>query len=184
MQIQPSRFNIYLACLLTLGMACGCQSPEKKREKKLSFLRVHMEAQNPIKDRTPLISVFRAAPTQMYVEPRPFVTEESVKDAKVVDTMGGFALRIELDRSGRHLLEQYTSASANKTRRLAIFSRFADPAKDKAELERWLGAPMVSQAITNGVLTFTPDASREEAEQIAVGLQNVAKKLGTGKEPW
>jgi hypothetical protein len=42
---------------------------------------------------------------------------------------------------------------------------------------RWLAAPVIPRRISNGVLTFTPDASREEADLIAIGLNNVAKKV-------
>ena len=46
---------------------------------------------------------------------------------------------------------------------------------------RWLAAPLVQTHITDGLLVFTPDATREEADQIAAGLNTVAKKLQTGK---
>ena len=58
-----------------------------------------------------------------------------------------------------------------KDRRIAIFSQFG-PA-------RWLGAPIYQQKISNGVVFFTPDASRSEAERIVRGLNNVARKLKT-----
>jgi hypothetical protein len=44
---------------------------------------------------------------------------------------------------------------------------------------RWLAAPVISHRIGDGVLVFTPDATREEAEEIALGLNNVAKKTHT-----
>jgi hypothetical protein len=34
------------------------------------------------------------------------------------------------------------------------------------------------------VLTFTPDASREETEQIVLGLNNVAKKVREKETIW
>jgi hypothetical protein len=36
----------------------------------------------------------------------------------------------------------------------------------------------MNKRITDGVLVFTPDTTREEAENIALGLNNVAKSLG------
>ena len=42
---------------------------------------------------------------------------------------------------------------------------------------RWLAAPVISHRISDGVLVFTPDATREEAEEIALGLNNVSKKV-------
>jgi preprotein translocase subunit SecD len=182
MQIRSRSFNIYLALAATAGLLCACQSPEKKRIKSETSLRVHIEAQNPIPDRTRQVSVFRQAPIQLYIEPNPFLNEEYVKDARVVETYGGFALRIELNRSGRNLAEQYTTG--NLSRRLAIFAHFADPTQmteEKPGVGRWLAAPRIAQSITNGMLVFTPDATRAEADQIALGLRNAAKKM---KSTW
>jgi murein DD-endopeptidase MepM/ murein hydrolase activator NlpD len=41
---------------------------------------------------------------------------------------------------------------------------------------RWLAAPIITRRISNGVLVFTPDCSREEADQLVLGLNNVAKE--------
>jgi preprotein translocase subunit SecD len=178
MLVQAMRFNIYLAGFLALGILCGCQSPSKKAEKRPGFLRVHIEAPARVSSQT--ATVFRQAPTEINLEPRPFLTEEYVRTASVVDVLGGFALRIEFNRSGAYLLEQYTAG--NLTRRLLIFSHWIDPEDPKKEVDRWIGAPRISQTMKGGVLMFTPDASREEAERIALGLRNSAKKLGTAKQ--
>jgi preprotein translocase subunit SecD len=85
--------------------------------------------------------------------------------------VGGFALRIQFDHRGTILLEEYTTA--NRGRMVAIFSQFGDELKDY----RWLAAPVISRPITDGVLIFTPDTNREEAEEIATGLNNVSKKV-------
>jgi preprotein translocase subunit SecD len=98
------------------------------------------------------------------------LTELNVSSAKVVEVMGGFALQIEFNHSGNMLLEQYTAA--NPGRHLAVFSLFGK----KKEESRWLGAPIIAHRISNGILIFTPDASRDEAERIAAGLNNYAKK--------
>ena len=41
-----------------------------------------------------------------------------------------------------------------------------------------------AKAATGGTLTFTPDATREEAEVIASGLTRVAKKMGNEPRSW
>ena len=41
-----------------------------------------------------------------------------------------------------------------------------------------MAAPRIARRISNGVISFTPDATRDEAEQIAIGLNNVAIKNG------
>jgi hypothetical protein len=39
---------------------------------------------------------------------------------------------------------------------------------------------MTNKRISDGVLVFTPDASREEADRIVLGLNNVAKEAQKG----
>jgi hypothetical protein len=65
------------------------------------------------------------------------------------------------------LLDGATSANHNK--RIAIFARFPK--------ERWLGSPVIQKRIGNGIITFTPDCTREEADRLVRGLNNVAKKI-------
>jgi len=109
------------------------------------------------------------------VEKSPFLTEGEVSEAKVVEVMGGFTLRVQFDRQGTWLLEQYSSA--NRGKRFAIFSQFVSAPDTKLNEGRWLAAPKISKRITDGALIFTPDTTREEAQQIALGLNNVAKKV-------
>ena len=40
---------------------------------------------------------------------------------------------------------------------------------------RWLAAPLITHRIGDGVLAFTPDMSRAEADQFVLGLNNVAQ---------
>ena len=42
---------------------------------------------------------------------------------------------------------------------------------------RWLAAPVISRRIDNGVLVFTADCERDEADQLVLGLNNVAKQI-------
>lgn len=178
MVIQPTRFNIYLLCLALLAPAAGCRSPESRREKQLATIRVHLEV-NP--DGTGLgepVPIYRAHPTLVNVDKGPFLTEGDVAEARVtLDTLGGFALQIQFAPRGTLLLEQYTAVNPGK--RFAIFSEFGE----KFAEHRWLGAPIIARRIPNGVLAFTPDATREEAEQIARGLNNVAIKTGNLTKP-
>jgi hypothetical protein len=61
------------------------------------------------------------------------------------------------------------ATSANHNRRVAVFARWPEG--------RWLASPMIHKRIADGVLTFTPDCTREEAVRIVRGLNNVAKKI-------
>lgn len=183
MKIRASRFNLYLIFLLALGIVAGCASPEhkeKSEEKKLlSTLRLHQEISPDPLGRSENAEVDRQNPVRFTVDKEPFLTEASVKEAKVIDVTGGFALQIQFDRQGTWLLEQYT---AKPSKHILVASQFMGPGEEKINAGRWLGAPMVRTHITDGLLIFTPDASREEARRIALGLNNVAKKLATGED--
>ena len=174
------RFNIYLLCLL-VACASGCQSPEKKlakkKEKQISTLAVHLEVIPDTMDFSRTIQVFRDKPVDVTIDKRPFLTELDVAEAKIVEDRGGWALQIQFVRHGAWLLEQYTTTNPGK--HMAIFSSFG---LDKKEA-RWLGAPLITKRISNGTLTFTPDATREEAQEIIFGLNHVAKEVAE-KSKW
>jgi len=107
------------------------------------------------------------------------LTEGNVKEAKVIDTPGGFAVQLQFDEQGTWLLEEYTTANRNK--HIVIASQFVAPGEEKINKGRWLAAPKIGTHITDGLFSFTPDATREEAERIAAGINNVAHKLASGE---
>jgi 5-enolpyruvylshikimate-3-phosphate synthase len=103
-----------------------------------------------------------------YIDRSPFLHEGYVKRAAVVTNLNSYGIEIEFDHQGALVLDSVSTSY--KSRHIAIFSDFSPAQK------RWLAAPLVNNRITNGVLNFTPDASREEAERIVRGLNNVAGK--------
>jgi hypothetical protein len=166
---RPSRFNIYLLLLAALVSLTGCQSPETKRAKQLATVRVHLEINPYPPGRSQVVSVLRTSPMQLNVEKGPFLNEIHVASAEVAETTGGFALVIRFNKKGQWLLEQYTAANSN--RRLAIRCQWGVTPKVE---DRWVAAPLITRIIKDGVLTFTPDATKDDAEQIAIGLRNFA----------
>jgi hypothetical protein len=180
MMIHWSRFNIYLVLALALGLSCGCNTEEHKRGKVVAALQVYEEVSRGPNTPSQEVSIFRNHPVKFNLGKKPFLTEKFVKEAKVVNVVGGFALQFQLDRQGTWLLEQYSTA--NHGMHMGIFCQFFNPHEEKLNEGRWLAAPRIQAKITDGLLVFTPDATREEAEQIVLGLNNVAKKLGTGDE--
>ena len=175
MVIAGKGFNIYFRLTIALMLLSGCQSPETKRKKQFSMLDIHIETNRDSSDRNKLAPISREHPFMVNIEKTPFLTQNEVQQAKVIDDLGGFALSIQFDRQGSWLLEQYSTG--NVGRHFAIFSQFATPPDQKLNKGRWLAAPIIRQRISNGVLVFAPDATREEAEQIALGLNNLAKSL-------
>jgi preprotein translocase subunit SecD len=171
MKFRRAQFNLNLLLLVVLTTLCACQSPESKKHHVLASMRFHLEMNNDPTDKTETVSVFREHSIPVHIEKVAFLTEAHIEQATVVDALGGFALTIKFDRQGKWLLEQYSAQYARH--RVAIFCQFGEEMKEA----RWLAAPVMNRRITDGVFTFTPDTTREEAEQIALGLNNVAHKL-------
>jgi preprotein translocase subunit SecD len=180
MRIRGHGFNFYLTVTLLCGLVSACKTDANKDKKILSTLDLHLEARADPMGRTETAEVYRQSPIQFTIEKAPFLSAAQVKEAKVIDVTGGFALQIQFDRQGSWLLEQYTAA--NRTKHILLFTQFVEPGEEKMDKGRWLAAPQINNHITDGLFTFTPDATREEAERIALGLNHVAKHLGTGEE--
>jgi hypothetical protein len=182
MMIRWLRFNIYLVVALAaaLSFCCGCHSPEGQRKKVGSTMRFYMEVSKSDPRAGEPVPVYREHPVMIRVEKAPFLGEGNIKSARVIDIVGGFALSIEFDKEGGWLFEQYTTS--NKGRRVAVFSRWMTPPEMKLNQGRWLAAPKLTSGVSDAVFTFTPDATRDEAELIAQGLNNLARKAGTGKD--
>lgn len=146
--------------------------PEKP-EKAASTLRLHME-ENDIGLGVGKVEVIRGNPIKVMVQKTAFVDEGDIAKATVVDSpYGGHMIRIEYTRRGKMALQMATAPHPG--RRVAVWSRWTEG--------RWLAAPVVQRGIEDGFFTFTPDCSREEAERIVLGLNNVAVKLENQAKP-
>lgn len=178
MKFDRSRINLYLALLLFVAAASGCATEEERRLKEeASSLRLYLEQESDRGDQTTVVPIYRAAPSLVRIDKNYFLDEGHLIRADVVDVVGGFAIAVEFDFHGRLVLENVSNSY--RGRRIAIYSMFTDG--------RWLAAPRMVQRITDGKLVFTPDATREEAERLVRGLNNVAVQLGnqpkSGKQP-
>ena len=169
MKLLARRFNIYLALAFLLGPACGCQTG--KPGKEVGALRVHIEVSPDPAGTSQDISMLRSDPVFVTIKSEPILTEANIVTAKVITARGGFAIEIKFDETGTWMLEQYSAA--NPGRHFVIFGQWSE----KPVAGRWLAAPLITHRIADGVLAFTPDCSREEADQLVPGLNNVAKKI-------
>ena len=169
MKLLARRFNIYLALAFLLGLACGCQTG--KQEKEVGALRVHIEVSPDLAGTSENISMLRSDPVLVTIKREPILTEANIVTAKVIDARGGFAIEIKFDENGTWLLEQYSAA--NPGRHFAVFAQWSET----PVTARWLAAPIITHRIAGGILAFTPDCSREEADQLVNGLNNIAKKI-------
>lgn len=172
MKMDLTRFKLCLALAMAAAMLAGCQTAASKPKGLIATLRLHLQVNSDRSDRSTQVPIDRSAPIMLNVDKAPFLTEENVANASVVDQVGVFALRIEFDSSGTKTLEQYSTAYRGRC--CAIFSQFGE--KDQSQA-RWLAAPVFTRTISDGVLIFTPDASREEAERIARGLVNLSRQI-------
>jgi preprotein translocase subunit SecD len=166
------RFNIILTMLLLLTVGCK-STEEKKKAKEASFLRFHIESNIDGTRHNSQVTIYRAAPMILGVEVNAALDEGFMDKVELVtvDEFGNYAIKVSFNEQGAKRLDYLTSSY--KGRRLAIQARWTET--------RWLAAPLITQRITNGNFIFTPDASREEAERIVAGLNNVIAKL---KKPY
>ncbi len=180
MNFYPRSFNLYLLGLaVVLATACGCETFSKK-DRHVSMLRIHVEnrAQLPNSSLSSFgktVSVLRASPVMVTIDATPILTEADIVAAELLDTPGGVAVQLHFSETATLTLEQYSSAYAGK--HLVIFGQWTEKVADS----RWLCARLINHRISNGVLSFTADCSEDEARQLVVGLNNMAKKIGQMK---
>jgi preprotein translocase subunit SecD len=166
-----------LAASLLLGPGCASKKPSPDKDKKYSkhdqaSIRLYLEVNRDGSDSNEPVSIGRQQPFILNVEKRAFLTEFNVEKASVVESMGGFSISLRFDKEGSWILEQYTTG--NKGKHMAIAAEFGQM--------RWLAAPLISARIGDGLLVFTPDATREEAERIVSGVNRVAELVRQGRK--
>ncbi len=165
--------GIFLALLFLVGFS-GCKTTEeKKRAKEQTLINLHVEALPDNSKRHTQVPVFRERPQMVTINAAPFLNNASILEASVVEVEGGYGIKISFDSHGKLVLENITAT--NNGKRIAVYS--ATP-----EI-RWLAAPRINRRIGDGILVFTPDATREESERIVRGINNIAKKVAKGRWP-
>ncbi len=168
MNFYGRRFNLYFCLAATLA-AGGCATGNKE-DKQPAQMRVHIERAGQVAETGQTVPVLRGAPVDVNIATRPILTEANLTSATLLDTPGGFAVKVQFDETGTWILEQYSSANPGK--HFVVSGQWGK----KPEDGRWLAAPLITRRIANGVLSFTPDASREEAVKFVKGLNLSAKK--------
>ncbi len=163
MRGRPAPFNINLLLAVLALLAAGCASLTSTN-KEGSSLKFHIETNTGDPSRTGIAAVGRARPVHITIDLDPVIFENHIERAAVVDTAdGGFAIWIKFNEFGTVLFETITTA--HRSKRLVIGSRFTEA--------RWLAAPMIVGTEKTGVIIFTPDATRPEADRIVRGLNNL-----------
>ena len=170
--------------LIFIGAAllvCGCHSPKanpkdpkaaaaedlkKKYKKEKTFIQLHLETAKNASGATP-VPVLRDKPVFFMVENKAFLDWRNITDANVVEYLEGFGIQLQFDEHGAFVLDTITTANRNKH----ILILAESPEK------RWLAAPLIMQRNSSGALAFTPDATREEAEKLVIGIKNVVTQV-------
>ena len=167
--MKSCRLNInafFCAALFLLALT-GCKTTEeKKAEKERTLISLHLETNPDGSPRNSPVPIYRARPQMINVMIQPFLTNDDIDSANVVDMEGGVGIQLNMTKHGRQVLEMYTGRYRGK--RIAVNCAFPEL--------RWLAAPRIVQTINDGSFVFTPDASREESDRIVRGINNIAKK--------
>lgn len=147
----------------------GCSSTgDKKEGKEVGIIRLHLET-NPLPDGSTMeVPVFRKSPVLVNIYQAFFLDESMLKSAEIMEDQQGYRLALEFNPRGGMILENMTTSYRGS--RIVAFGGWGDG------LTRWLAAPITRERITNGVFSFTPDATIEECKILAEGLNRVAKK--------
>jgi len=162
-------FNLYL---LVAVLLCSC-AKDKKHE-FLGTFRVHIESRGNLPDGGKTVTVLRSEPVSVTINPESILSEANIIRVTMIDSEGGFALRVKFNEAGQWALEQYSSA--NPGRHFVIFAQWDKNPDDG----RWLAAPLITRRIADGILVFTPDCSREEAQKLVTTVNRAAEKIQTG----
>jgi len=170
---RPNINGIFCA-LAVMCLLSACKTTEEKKEAKAqTIIKVHLETAVSNKPSEADVPVFRERPMMMHIDTNEILNNMDITGASVVDVQGGFGIRITFDAHGARVLENISANNAGK--HLVIYGAFPEI--------RWLGAPRIARRLGKGELIFTPDATREEAERIVLGINNVAKKIAKGRWP-
>jgi hypothetical protein len=177
MKVYPFRFNIYLLMFAALTLCSACHTTRQtKEDKAVSALRIHIESNVDPSGTSQTVSVLRVQPVSVTIVNNPVLTEANILAARVMDAPAGdgFAVELKFDETGGLMLEQYSASNPGK--HFVIFGQWGE----KGAEGRWLAAPLITHRITNGLLSFTPDMSHDEACRLVLGLNNVSKQVNKG----
>ena len=158
---------------MTTGLFSACQIA--KHNELASALRVYVETNPDGVSTNQTVSVVRAHPMAFPVDSVPVLTEASIVAARTIDTQGGSAIQVQFDEMGTYTLEHYSASNPGK--HFVIFGQWGKTVADS----RWLAAPLITRRMGDGKLVFTPDASREEANRLVLGLNEAIKQIHKGQ---
>jgi hypothetical protein len=170
MNFYRRRFNLYFLPAVLCLLVSGCALWHREHDFG-AVLRIHVESESSAAGSNKTISVLRSQPMMLNISTDPILTESDVIGAALLDTPGGgFSVEVKFEETAGWRLEQYTAINPGK--HLAIFAQWSAKPTDG----RWLAAPLINRRMAGSELTFTPDASHEEVEELVKTLNVDAKR--------
>ena len=181
-------FNIFLAAAAA-ALCGGCGTKRLDLKKGYAKMDIFLESKRGAASGAMLVHVTREN-FPVYVDPEPFLTEEDLDKATLVDGADGtYSIQLVFGDHGKLVLDMTTTSSRGS--RMVIYAMFPPPGwvepkegsafaaektePGKARASGWLSMVPINRGLTGGVLQFTPDATHEEAERIVKGLNHMAK---------
>ncbi len=173
------KLQLLLSLLSTLILAIGCNyanySVETKRNKaQFAFFIEGFPRQG---EETKLLKFHQAKPKFIHIDPNPVLKGDSgmLTSSKVIDTEDGLhAIQLDFTTLGQSVMEHITTNY--RARRLYVVVAQSDvQSKTNKIIMRCIGAKYIQQTVSAPYMVFTPDASREESENI-VNLANKTLK--------
>ena len=151
-------------------IAVGCNyanySVETKRDKAQFALFVEGFPQQG--EDTKLLKFYQASPRFVHIDPNPVLKGDSgmITASKVIDTQDGlYAIQLDFTTLGQSVMEHITTNF--RSRRLyVVVAQSADNSKTNRVEMKCIGAKYIQQTISAPYMIFTPDATREESEDI------------------
>lgn len=177
MNMSRTTFKLCLVAAALAVVVSACSSIGKPKG-EVATLRLHIQVPQDGSDRSAPVPIYRARPVMINVERNPFLDERSMTNAVLLEQGDSFFIQVGFSTSGSKVLEQYSTAY--RSRHCAIASQWGG----KTFTNRWLAAPMFNRTIFDGKLTFTPDATHEEAVMIVNALNNGIKYLQKTDGVW
>jgi preprotein translocase subunit SecD len=158
-------FNLVLA--LAMASVSACSTASSDRQKPIETFRVHLESRHDIPERSMPAEIGEANPMRFTVEKLPILSEIHVEEAALLEQSDGFTVQVRFNGMGARILEGYSSA--------AIGRHFLIMTEIDEEV-RWIAAPLIRHRNSEGTLTFTPQATREEMQRLVAGLNGAVEK--------
>ena len=144
----------------------GCNYPVETRRNKAQFA-FFIEEFPQQEAKTMLLKVYQASPKMVHVAPKPVLVGDPgiLQGTRVIDTQDGLhAIQLNFTSRGKALVEYLTTNY--RDRRLYVVVAQSDQSKTNGVNSRCIGVSYIRGTMRASSMVFTPDASREESENI------------------